>query len=484
MEIISRSNHGFRKRPTFQKIANKPNKNIDWVVNPLKIVRDSYEFSNLINDDNFVEDEIKNQITNEMFHEEVQKEIGRRQTMEQDRRNRTAEDLRGPRLPTNLPEQAAQQRVAPQIYNIGTPQTFDTGASDDLMYYSPMSHLSRTQAAPILPSPQAAPPEEPSDMNVDSRVRLRARRSIPQAAPQAAPSPKAAPPEGLPATVAQTIEMDIEPVSTKRPTESREERIRKAAKGTEVISDLRDTMKNKSLTNAMIQQQLIMHNIPFDANARRQELAMIVDNPEHKRKLEAEVNDQTIKKRLKNYLDEHGQLPIAIYIKEAGERASKKAKPKSSSSNEPQPQATTGASSSNDPQPPPTDVNDSSSSSDEEKNIEFKNSAPLVMPSKIGIQAVREKLIEAYNQKKIVDSNDLKIYHTNIDMVSYKKSSARDFILKNLRGLYKRLVYNPINEERKREKSKSVEGSPRHVKKTINKYKVLKEEKRNSGSKR
>ena len=86
MEIISRSNHGFRKRPTFQKIANKPNKNIDWVVNPLKAVRDSYEFSNLINDDNFVEDEIKNQITDEMFHEEVQKEIGRRQTMEQDRK--------------------------------------------------------------------------------------------------------------------------------------------------------------------------------------------------------------------------------------------------------------------------------------------------------------------------------------------------------------------------------------------------------------
>ena len=56
MEIISRSNHGFRKGPTFQKIANKPNKNIDYVVNPLKIVRDSYEFSNLINNDDFVED--------------------------------------------------------------------------------------------------------------------------------------------------------------------------------------------------------------------------------------------------------------------------------------------------------------------------------------------------------------------------------------------------------------------------------------------
>ena len=59
MEIISRSNHGFRKRPSFQKIANKSNQNIDYVINPLQMVRDSYEFSNLINDDNFVEDEIK-----------------------------------------------------------------------------------------------------------------------------------------------------------------------------------------------------------------------------------------------------------------------------------------------------------------------------------------------------------------------------------------------------------------------------------------
>ena len=73
MEIICGSNHGIRKRPSFQKIANKPNKDIDYVVNPLKIVRDSYEFSNLINDDNFIEDEIKNQVTNEIFHEEVKK---------------------------------------------------------------------------------------------------------------------------------------------------------------------------------------------------------------------------------------------------------------------------------------------------------------------------------------------------------------------------------------------------------------------------
>ena len=79
MEIVSRSSHGFRKRPSFQKIAAKPNKTIIYVINPNQVVRDSFEFSNLINDDNFVEDEMKNKITDEIFHDEVQREIERRQ---------------------------------------------------------------------------------------------------------------------------------------------------------------------------------------------------------------------------------------------------------------------------------------------------------------------------------------------------------------------------------------------------------------------
>ena len=49
-------------------------------------------------------------ITDEIFHDEVQKEIGRRQTMEENRQQRTAADLRG-NIPTTLPEMAAQQRV-------------------------------------------------------------------------------------------------------------------------------------------------------------------------------------------------------------------------------------------------------------------------------------------------------------------------------------------------------------------------------------
>ena len=75
MEIIGKSNHGFRLRPSFRKIVNKPNKEINYVVNPKQAVRDSFEFSNLINGEIEVEDEIKHIITDEIFHDEVKKEL-------------------------------------------------------------------------------------------------------------------------------------------------------------------------------------------------------------------------------------------------------------------------------------------------------------------------------------------------------------------------------------------------------------------------
>ena len=145
MEIISKSNKGFRLRPSFQKIASKPNKQINYVVNPNQAVRDSYEFSNLINGEIDVEDEIKNKITDEIFHEEVQKEIGRRRTVKRNQQERTAANLRSGGLPSNIPEMSAQQATAPEktppeVFNIAsddeapaqsmeTEQGVDTGAS-------------------------------------------------------------------------------------------------------------------------------------------------------------------------------------------------------------------------------------------------------------------------------------------------------------------------------------------------------------------
>ena len=86
MEIISKSNMGFRLRPSFTQIVNKPNKTINYVVNPNQAVRDSFEFSNLINDEIDIKDEIKNKISDEIFHEEVKKEIGRRDNLEKEKK--------------------------------------------------------------------------------------------------------------------------------------------------------------------------------------------------------------------------------------------------------------------------------------------------------------------------------------------------------------------------------------------------------------
>ena len=469
MEIIRRSNHGFRKRPTFQKIAAKPNKTINYVINPNQAVRDSFEFSNLINDDNFVEDEIKNKITDEIFHEEVQKEIERRQKLEQDRRQRTMVDLQGPQIPTNLPQMSAQHTVA--ISATPSPPPLPPTPPP------PPPPVALPQPPPPTPPPPPPPPTPP-------------------------PPPPPPPPVALPAPpppVAQSQSMDVEAHSTKRQTESREERIRKAAKGTEVIADLPDAMKSTRLTNAMVKQQLIMHNVDFDPNASRQVLAMIVDKPENKRNIEAQVEQETIKRRLKDYKEQHKELPIEVFTPQPQSAPAKSTA--SSSKDVPKAKAQTKASGSNQPPPPPPPTHtqpsgsneppqaqvkvgdggaaamgnskrvadttmETGSNADGDENIEFKNRAPLVAPSKIGIQALREKLIEAYNSKKILTSNDLKIYHTNIDLTAYRKSQAKDVILENLRELYKRLVYNPTKERMENErKGSATEASSINVKK-------------------
>ena len=54
----------------------------------------------------------------EVFHEEVQKEISRRQNLEKKKKERTVIDLIGDSLTTNLPEMAAQQKTTPETFDI------------------------------------------------------------------------------------------------------------------------------------------------------------------------------------------------------------------------------------------------------------------------------------------------------------------------------------------------------------------------------
>ena len=248
MEIISKSNQGFRTRPSFQKIASKPNKQINYVVNPNQAVRDSYEFSNLINGEIDIEDEIKNKITDEIFHDEVQKEIGRRQTMEENRQQRTAADLRG-NIPTTLPEMAAQQRVEPEFSDIAS---------------------------------EPASPEEPRQ----TRRRVRVKQGT------------------QPMTVDDEVMKAAQTAGEKRQLETTYEnkltKIRKAKLGTVLIRDFPKLINNSRMPINAIKQQMIMRDIAFEQDTRtKKDLEMIVASVEPT-KWKYEVPEPVIIKRLKN----------------------------------------------------------------------------------------------------------------------------------------------------------------------------------------
>ena len=93
---------------------------------------------------------------------------------------------------------------------------------------------------------------------------------------------------------------------------------------------------------------------------------------------------------------------------------------------------------------------------------------------------MREHLAEAFNDDKIKDKSDLNIYVSNIDFKAYVKSNKKekDYILKNLRYLYKKYVYDPAKAELKPTLKQRLRTSPlasprssQGVKKTIAKEK-------------
>ena len=89
----------------------------------------------------------------------------------------------------------------------------------------------------------------------------------------------------------------------------------------------------------------------------------------------------------------------------------------------------------------------------------------MKIPSKANISILREHLIKAFNGNKIKDIDDREIYNKNMTFKVYVKSEKleKDFILKNLRYLYKKYVYNLAKQAQKLTEP----TSPKSVKKTI-----------------
>ena len=108
--------------------------------------------------------------------------------------------------------------------------------------------------------------------------------------------------------------MDEEEPSRTRTLESKEERIKKAGKGTEVIQNISELFNRSQLTKPMMQQQMIMHGIDFKPKEDREDLKMEIERAIAAKRWADEIETETIRKRLRTYEDEHGALPIAVII--------------------------------------------------------------------------------------------------------------------------------------------------------------------------
>ena len=101
-----------------------------------------------------------------MFHEQVQKEIGRRQIMEENRQQRTTAYLRG-NIPTTLPEMAAQQRIEQS----NEPEFFDISDANEV----PTQVMEKEQipSEPMTVDEEEPPPEPEEPRQTRRRVRVK-----------------------------------------------------------------------------------------------------------------------------------------------------------------------------------------------------------------------------------------------------------------------------------------------------------------------
>ena len=93
--------------------------------------------------------------------------------------------------------------------------------------------------------------------------------------------------------------------------------------------------------------------------------------------------------------------------------------------------------------------NTSSPDEESDKDIPQYQKAPILAPSKVGIQGLRDTLIPAFNDKRITDKSDLEIYQQYIEVLGDRKTpkSERNKARKELTKLYTKYVYNPTKEK-------------------------------------
>ena len=313
MEIISKSNQGFRTRPSFQKIANKPNKEINYVVNPKQAVRDSYEFSNLINGEVDVEDEIKNNITDEMFNNAVEKEIERRINLKKEKQKKTEADLRGDGIPSTLPERAAQQRVevTEAAAAAPAPEIFSMASDDEPTDEVPMEVPETPVQIPKRLRPSSTASETRQVLNnvyktVDTREAKKKKEreelsqdilgEITAITAQLEEKKKKDKPSDDVSTIAQ---------------EATETKLKEIAKeGVDILSASEFFKIINKITIPAIKQQLIFQGIEFNDKMSKADLIKHVND--NKNKWTDSIESELLSSRIKEYTEQYGSLPIEL----------------------------------------------------------------------------------------------------------------------------------------------------------------------------
>ena len=148
---------------------------------------------------------------------------------------------------------------------------------------------------------------------------------------------------------------------------------------------------------------------------------------------------------MKQWKDEHGSLPIPIPIENVNTKPSF-AETANQAKNS---KGDTGLPASSNAQ-----ANTSISDDESDKDIPQYQKAPILTPSKVGIQGLRDTLIPAFNDKRITDKKDIEIYEQYIEVLGDRKTSKseRTKAYKELTKLYAKYVYNPKKEKSKRKK--------------------------------
>ena len=152
-----------------------------------------------------------------------------------------------------------------------------------------------------------------------------------------------------------TEKMDVDEASRKRKLESKERRIQKARIGTDVIQNITELFNMTSFTIPMIQQQMIMHGVDFNPQAKKEDLRMEIERAIADKRWADEVEKETIRKRFRSYEEENAPLPIAVIIEPdtgasgSQDNSRKSRKERTEKQKEAEPEADTGASGSNEP---------------------------------------------------------------------------------------------------------------------------------------